>query len=165
MREIENSRKSGAGTDDVYSPKLWCFDELSFLNDGGITRTSQSNIDPDSNKAVEEHNDHELYGRLTSTSVVAFIDLKSAFDVANREVILDQLVDFGVTGNLLGWVREYLRNRTSRVLFKGASSTVQKFELGTPQGRSMDEVDINESSSSSRIADSSGSGSALLSSS
>ncbi|XP_063858328.1 uncharacterized protein LOC135099751 [Scylla paramamosain] len=76
----------------------------------------------------------ELYGRLTSTSVVAFIDLKSAFDVANREVILDQLVDFGVTGNLLGWVREYLRNRTSRVLFKGASSTVQKFELGTPQG-------------------------------
>ncbi|KAK8371872.1 hypothetical protein O3P69_011859 [Scylla paramamosain] len=59
MRQIENSRKSGAGTDDVYSPKLWCFDELSFLNDGGITRTSQSNIDPDSNKAVEEHNDHE----------------------------------------------------------------------------------------------------------
>ncbi|KAK8375139.1 hypothetical protein O3P69_015650 [Scylla paramamosain] len=42
-------------------------------------------------------------------------DLKSAFDVANRDVILDQLVDFGVTGNLLGWVREYLRNRTSRV--------------------------------------------------
>ncbi|KAK8384501.1 hypothetical protein O3P69_009355 [Scylla paramamosain] len=44
-----------------------------------------------------------------------------------------QLVDFGVTGNLLGWVREYLRNRASRVLFKGASSTVQKFKLGTPQ--------------------------------
>ncbi|KAK8376648.1 hypothetical protein O3P69_009926 [Scylla paramamosain] len=65
MRQIENSRKSGAGTDDVYSPKLWCFDELSFLNDGGITRTSQSNIDPDSNKAVEEHNDHEsLSGNL-----------------------------------------------------------------------------------------------------
>ncbi|KAK8384412.1 hypothetical protein O3P69_009311 [Scylla paramamosain] len=40
--------------------------------------------------------------RLTPTSVVAFINLKSAFDVANRVVILDQLVDFGVTGNLLG---------------------------------------------------------------
>ncbi|XP_045132262.1 uncharacterized protein LOC123516724 [Portunus trituberculatus] len=38
MRQMENSRKSGAGTDDVYSPKLWCFDELSFLNDGGRVR-------------------------------------------------------------------------------------------------------------------------------
>ena len=39
----------------------------------------------------------ELYTRITPTSVVAFIDLKSAFDVAN---ILDQLVDFGVMGNV-----------------------------------------------------------------
>lgn len=76
----------------------------------------------------------ELYTRLTSTSVVAFLDLKSAFDIANRDIILDQLVDFGVKGNLLGWVREYLRNRTSRVLFKGAISSVEGFELGTPQG-------------------------------
>ena len=34
MRLVENSRKSGAATDDVYSPKLWCFDDLSFLTDG-----------------------------------------------------------------------------------------------------------------------------------
>ncbi|XP_064110238.1 uncharacterized protein LOC135218023 [Macrobrachium nipponense] len=36
----------------------------------------------------------ELYTRLSPTSVVAFIDLKSAFDVANRDIILDQLIDF-----------------------------------------------------------------------
>ena len=61
MRQIENSRKSGAGTNDVYSPKLWCFDDLSFLTDGGTMRTSQSNIDPDTNEeAVEEHYDHEV---------------------------------------------------------------------------------------------------------
>ena len=30
MRLEENSCKSGAATDDVYSPKLWCFDDLSF---------------------------------------------------------------------------------------------------------------------------------------
>jgi len=76
----------------------------------------------------------ELYTRLSPTSVVAFLDLKSAFDIANREIILDQLVEFGVKGNLLRWIREYLRNRTSRVLFKGAYSSSKEFELGTPQG-------------------------------
>lgn len=33
----------------------------------------------------------ELYTRLSPTSVVAFIDLKSVFDVVNRDIILDQL--------------------------------------------------------------------------
>ncbi len=76
----------------------------------------------------------ELYARLSPTSVAAFLDLKSAFDIANREVILDQLVEFGVRGNLLRWIRGYLRNRNSRVLFKGASSTYKELELATPQG-------------------------------
>lgn len=76
----------------------------------------------------------ELYTRLSPASVVSFIDLKSAFDVANKDIILDQLVDFGVKGNLLRWIRAYLRNRTSRVLFKGALSSTKTFELGTPQG-------------------------------
>ena len=76
----------------------------------------------------------DLYARLSPGSVVAFIDLKSAFDVANRDVILDQLVDFGLRGSLLRWIRGYLRNRTSRVLYKGACSDTRGFELGTPQG-------------------------------
>ncbi|XP_076036221.1 uncharacterized protein LOC143022108 isoform X1 [Oratosquilla oratoria] len=76
----------------------------------------------------------ELYTRLCPTSVVAFIDLKSAFDIANRDIILDQLVDFGIKGNLLRWIRGYLQNRNSRVLFKGAYSNTREFELGTPQG-------------------------------
>lgn len=75
-----------------------------------------------------------LYTRLSSASVVAFIDLKSAFDVANRSIILDQLVEFGIKDNLLRWIRGYLRHRTSRVLFKEACSTAKDFELGTPQG-------------------------------
>lgn len=76
----------------------------------------------------------ELYTRLSPTSVVAFIDLKSAFDVANRDIILDQLVDFGVKGNLLRWIRGYLSIRRARVLYRGACSSSKSFELGTPQG-------------------------------
>ena len=76
----------------------------------------------------------ELYTRLSPTSVVAFLDLETAFDIANKEIILDQLVEFGVQGNLLKWIRNYLSNRTSRVSFKGACSQYKQFELGTPQG-------------------------------
>ncbi len=57
----------------------------------------------------------DLYSRLSCDSVVAFMDLKSAFDVATREIILDQLVDFGVKSSLLQWIRGYLSNRISRV--------------------------------------------------
>ena len=60
----------------------------------------------------------ELYTRLSSSSVVAFVDLKSAFDVANRDIILDQLVNFDIKGRFLRWIRGYLSNRTSRVLLK-----------------------------------------------
>jgi len=75
----------------------------------------------------------ELYTHLSPTSVVAFLDL-NAFDVANREIIFDQLEDFGVKGNSLRWLQGYLCNRTSCVLFKGVCSSYERFELGTPQG-------------------------------
>nr|XP_027230813.1 uncharacterized protein LOC113822465 [Penaeus vannamei] len=87
---------------------------------------------------LPQHSTHhcllELYTRLSSTSLVAFLDLKSAFDIANPDVILNQLMDFGVSGNLLRWIQGYLSNRSSYVLFKGACSKPKYFGLGTPLG-------------------------------
>ena len=76
----------------------------------------------------------DLYSRLSRDSVVAFIDLQSAFDVAYRDIILDQLVDFGIKDNLLWWIQGYLSNRTSRVFFSGVYSLSRSFHLGMPQG-------------------------------
>ena len=56
---------------------------------------------------------------------MAFIDLQSAFDIANRDIILDQLVDFGIKGNVLKWIRDYLSNRASHVFFSGAFSNAK----------------------------------------
>ena len=64
----------------------------------------------------------ELLSHLTSTSCIAFLDLKAAFDVANRDVILDELVHLGVTGRLFCWIENYLSHRYSRVLYCGAVS-------------------------------------------
>lgn len=46
LKLMNTSRKSGAGTHEVYVPKLWCFYELRFLDDGELQRESTSNLDP-----------------------------------------------------------------------------------------------------------------------
>ncbi|KAG0713426.1 Retrovirus-related Pol polyprotein from type-2 retrotransposable element R2DM [Chionoecetes opilio] len=71
----------------------------------------------------------DLYTRLSPTSVLAFLDLKSAFDVANREVILDQLVEFWCQRESPEVDPCYLRNRTSRVLFKGRAAPPRNSSL------------------------------------
>lgn len=64
----------------------------------------------------------------------AFIDLKGAFDRANKDVIMEELVLKGVKGRLLKWIQDYLYDRTAKVWVQGAYSTEATFELGTPQG-------------------------------
>ena len=68
-------------------------------------------------------------------NVTTFVDLKSAFDIANRSIILEHLASLGVDGKLLTWIRGYLSNRYSKVFYKGnITDNYRLFELGTPQG-------------------------------
>lgn len=46
VKQISTSKKSGASADDVYLPKLWCFNHLKFLNDGESQSVATSNMDP-----------------------------------------------------------------------------------------------------------------------
>ncbi|XP_068206208.1 uncharacterized protein [Palaemon carinicauda] len=56
------------------------------------------------------HSLSELYSRLSYNNVVAFLDI-NFFYIANRDIILDQLVKFGVRGNLLKLINGYPSNR------------------------------------------------------
>ena len=47
------SMKSRAGAAQIYEPKLWCYDQLLFLGEGGIHRESTSTQD-DSTAATDE---------------------------------------------------------------------------------------------------------------
>ena len=76
----------------------------------------------------------ELISHTKYSSCTAFIDLKAAFDIANRELILDELARLGVSGRIFMWIESYFSNRSSRVLFDGALSDYLPFKLGTPQG-------------------------------
>ena len=77
----------------------------------------------------------EFMNSENQTQVTTFLDLKSAFDIANRTVIMDHLVDLGVKGRMLEIIRCYFTDRFSKVYYKGyMTPTARKFELGTPQG-------------------------------
>lgn len=85
----------------------------------------------------------ELYTRHSFNSMVAFIDLESGFDVAHRNVILDQLVKLGFRGQPIKCITGYFSNRRSRVLYKGVSSATKGFDLGSPQGYVLSSLLLN----------------------
>ena len=72
-----------------------------------------------------------------------FVDLKGAFDKANKEVILESLVNKGIKGKLLMWISDYLTNRKASVWFQGHESEEKEMELGTPQGGVLSPVLFN----------------------
>ncbi|MPC37017.1 hypothetical protein E2C01_030489 [Portunus trituberculatus] len=97
----EGAGKAGSTRFDGATEKRWAVDRLFSRLFGFLPQRSI------------HHCLADLYSRLSRDSVVAFVDLKSAFDVSNRDIILDQLADFGIKGNLLQWIRSYRSNRTS----------------------------------------------------
>ncbi|XP_036344240.1 uncharacterized protein LOC118753463 [Rhagoletis pomonella] len=62
LREVAMSKRSGVGIEDVYIPKLWCFDQLQFLKAHCATRKSTSNNssvdDCDENSSVTISNEN-----------------------------------------------------------------------------------------------------------
>lgn len=65
---------------------------------------------------------------------VIFLDLKRAFEVVDREILIRKLEGFGLKGTVLSWFKSYLENRTQRVKFNGKLSNAIRVELGVPQG-------------------------------
>ncbi|KAK8393608.1 hypothetical protein O3P69_006728 [Scylla paramamosain] len=53
-----NSVKSGAGSDDVYKPSLWYFDELAFLRDQELQQEGVSSLDDGEQDGNEGSIDH-----------------------------------------------------------------------------------------------------------
>lgn len=72
-----------------------------------------------------------------------FVDLKDAFDKANQDVILEGLINKGIKGRLLSWIRDYFFGRRAKVYFQGLESEERNFELGIPQGGVLSPVLFN----------------------
>lgn len=70
----------------------------------------------------------------SNTNCRGFVDLMGAFDKANQDVILEELIVKGIKGRLLGWIGDNLIRRKAKVSFQGHEFVEKSFELGTPQG-------------------------------
>ena len=62
------------------------------------------------------------------------MDLSKAFDTLNHDVLLYKLETFGIRGNALSWLKDYLSHRQQYVVYNGVSSDLLTIKCGVPQG-------------------------------
>jgi hypothetical protein len=65
---------------------------------------------------------------------VIFFDISKAFDKVWHKGLLAKLKSAGISGELLNWFEDYLKDRKQRVVLPGATSTWKTIGAGVPQG-------------------------------
>ncbi|KAI2650245.1 RNA-directed DNA polymerase from mobile element jockey [Labeo rohita] len=64
-----------------------------------------------------------------------FVDFSSAFNLLQPYILADKLItNFGLDFNLVGWILDFLRDRTQRVRVNGSLSASLMTSIGTLQG-------------------------------
>ena len=74
----------------------------------------------------------DAYEKKRSAALV-LIDVEKTFEMASSIVVLQVLANAGIRGKMLAWLRDFLTNRSGRVIFQNACSTTKNFHNGTPQ--------------------------------
>lgn len=55
VNKMKKSKVSGAGTDEIYKPKLWCYELLQFLLKANVVTQGESNLqNPQDNQEATE---------------------------------------------------------------------------------------------------------------
>lgn len=62
------------------------------------------------------------------------LDFSKAFDRVPHERLLLKLQHYGIRGQLLSWVRDFLKGRTQQVALEGVKSITKSVSSGVPQG-------------------------------
>ena len=66
---------------------------------------------------------------------IVYFDFAKAFDSVNHDIILEKLRnEFNVNGLMLKFLKEYLKDRSQRVLVNGHYSSILSVKSGVPQG-------------------------------
>lgn len=65
---------------------------------------------------------------------IVFLDLKRAFEIVDRKMLIKKLQWYGVNGVVIKWFKSYLERRSQRVKFNGFLSDSINVDLGVPQG-------------------------------
>ena len=63
-----------------------------------------------------------------------YLDFQKAFDSVPHVRLIEKLKSYGISGQVLGWIRSFLEGRTQQVLVDGAYSSQTPVKSGVPQG-------------------------------
>ena len=78
--------------------------------------------------------DFSLYLENKEPFDVLYLDFKKAFDSVPHQRLLVKLRGYGICGNLLNWISDFLTNRTQRVRCGNSYSSSSQVLSGIPQG-------------------------------
>ena len=65
---------------------------------------------------------------------ILYLDIAKAFDTVDHKHLLKKLSQYGLSGNILNWFKDYLSGRQQRVLLNGEISETLPVSSGVPQG-------------------------------
>ena len=65
---------------------------------------------------------------------VAYLDFRKAFDLVSHKHLIFKMTKYGISGQILKWVEDFLSERSQKVLIRGTASSSQKVTSGVPQG-------------------------------
>ena len=65
---------------------------------------------------------------------VIYLDFAKAFDKIDHQVLIKKLKLYGISGNLLLWLEDFLKDRTQGVSLNGKMSLIELVLSGVPQG-------------------------------
>ena len=71
---------------------------------------------------------------LSNSSVLILLDLSSALDTVNHQILLSTLAELGIADSALTWFTSYLRNCTFQVTWNGSFSKPCLLGMAMPQG-------------------------------
>ena len=63
-----------------------------------------------------------------------YLDFSKAFDKVPHKRLLKKLWDYGIRGKVHSWIKEFLSERSQKVVINGKSSDSAKVTSGIPQG-------------------------------
>ena len=67
-------------------------------------------------------------------TILALLDLSSAFDTIDHTILIHRLTSIGITGTAHKWLSSFITNRTSSVLVHSTRSSSRLVTHGVPQG-------------------------------